>query len=197
MSSPEVRARLSSAKKGRAPWNKGKKLSKEQCQAMSERLKGKPAWNKGKSNYWAKAEKNCNWKGGPPHCIDCNKLLANRKAKRCHPCSAKNNRGPLHYKWKGNQTEVQIVRSSAEYKKWHREVLKRDFYRCRSCGAKPKKLEVHHIVPFKESKELRMEVQNGITLCHDCHNETRGRELDFLPKFFALLVLPHKFISNV
>ena len=43
--------KLSLRMKGNVPWNKGKKGLQV-------------AWNKGQSNWWAKGEKNNNWKGG-------------------------------------------------------------------------------------------------------------------------------------
>ena len=39
--SAETRKRMSEGMKGRIPWNKGKKMSKEACQKMSETHKGK------------------------------------------------------------------------------------------------------------------------------------------------------------
>ncbi len=45
-------------------------------------------------------------------------------------------------------------------------VLKRDNYTCQCCGAKNKKLHVHH----KESRQIGSESPaNKITLCEDCH----------------------------
>ena len=76
-----------SARKGKAPWNKGKKglqvawnkgkhPSKETLRKMSIGLKGKLAWNKGKP--FLKLEKNPAWKGGisfEPYSIDWTETL--------------------------------------------------------------------------------------------------------------------------
>lgn len=35
---------------------------------------------------------------------------------------------------------------------------------------------VHHIVPIKENWGLRFDLQNLISLCHECHNEWQSRE---------------------
>lgn len=47
------------------------------------------------------------------------------------------------------------------------QVIKdRDGHKCVECGAKDE-LEVHHIVPWKRSRDNSDE--NLITLCHECH----------------------------
>ena len=51
---------------------------------------------------------------------------------------------------------------------WRNCVLERDNYCCQICSSKPKKPHVHHIIP-KKVKELRYDVNNGITLCFNHH----------------------------
>ena len=51
-------------KVGSIPWNKGKCATEEARHNLSLAHIGKPSWNKGLSNYWAKGEKNCRWRGG-------------------------------------------------------------------------------------------------------------------------------------
>lgn len=59
-------------------------------------------------------------------------------------------------------------RSTPEYYKWKKDVLKRDNYTCQKCGD-IECLEVHHIIPFFMDENLRVDVDNGITLCRTCH----------------------------
>lgn len=61
-------------------------------------------------------------------------------------------------------------RRSAKYRKWKNDVLKRDEGKCKRCGSK-NNLHIHHIKSFAEYKDLRFEVNNGITLCKKCHKE--------------------------
>lgn len=66
-------------------------------------------------------------------------------------------------------TEVRINRRLIyENKIFTQSVLKRDNYKCFICKTH-RNLEVHHLESYKLCKEKRTDVENGITLCHDCH----------------------------
>ena len=54
---------------------------------------------------------------------------------------------------------------------WRRLVLQRDGYRCVICGSK-ERLEADHVKPYSRVPELRFDVGNGRTLCHECHKKT-------------------------
>jgi hypothetical protein len=60
------------------------------------------------------------------------------------------------------------------HKEWRSKIFQRDNYACQNCGAKSGEgkaiyLQAHHIKPWKEFPELRREMNNGVTLCKDCH----------------------------
>lgn len=59
-------------------------------------------------------------------------------------------------------------RRSKKYIKWQKAVFIKDEYKCQHCGTKDK-LVAHHKIPWRESKELRFEIDNGLTLCKSCH----------------------------
>jgi len=59
-------------------------------------------------------------------------------------------------------------RWSYDYKKWRDSVLKRDKNMCQNCGSKDK-LHAHHICPYESFPELRLNLDNGQTLCAKCH----------------------------
>jgi 5-methylcytosine-specific restriction endonuclease McrA len=57
------------------------------------------------------------------------------------------------------------------YHQLHREVLKRDSWKCQVCGAR-KNLQVHHLEFRSRSGDDRE--HNLITLCGDCHRQVHG-----------------------
>lgn len=77
-----------------------------------------------------------------------------------------------HPMWKGGISgERQLSMQSIEYKTFRNDVFKRDRWRCIRCGHTGSGLNAHHILPYAEYKELRTDVNNGITFCKDCHTE--------------------------
>jgi len=75
--------------------------------------------------------------------------------------------------WKGGVCPINAkIRSSFEYKAWRTRVFQRDDYTCRICGIRGGKLHADHILPFARYPELRLELDNGRTLCVPCHKET-------------------------
>jgi len=88
------------------------------------------------------------------------------KGKSCPQLS-----GEHHWNWKGGKISKEVkIRHSIEYKLWRDEVFKKDNYTCIWCGKKDE-LEADHIKPFHKHPELRFEIDNGRTLCRDCHSE--------------------------
>ena len=58
---------------------------------------------------------------------------------------------------------------------WAKMVKTRDEYQCVICGSK-KKLNAHHIDPVKTHPHLQLDLDNGITLCYECHMEAHEIE---------------------
>lgn len=95
--------------------------------------------------------------------------------------------GSNNTNWRGGITAInRVIRKSFEYKLWRDSVLRRDKYTCIWCGliggwSKEQKrkinLEVDHIKPFASYPELRFAIDNGRTLCKECHitTDTYGR----------------------
>lgn len=79
-----------------------------------------------------------------------------------------------HPNWKGgNRREIhKIIRQSLEYRLWRESVFKRDDWTCVWCKIKGKRLNADHIKPFSLFPELRFAIDNGRTLCEECHKTT-------------------------
>lgn len=78
--------------------------------------------------------------------------------------------------WNGFLTNRNVLaRGSFEYREWRAAVFLRDNYTCQCCGARSSKnnpviLHVHHIENYSSNPELRLCVDNGITMCNHCHS---------------------------
>ncbi len=103
-----------------------------------------------------------------------------------------NNLGEKNHFWKGGKTKLsQQIRNSAEYSFWRKQIFERDNYTCQQCGRRTKKgdkviIEADHIYPFSKilddyditsieeaiSCEKLWDIENGRTLCRDCHKNT-------------------------
>lgn len=72
--------------------------------------------------------------------------------------------------WK-DTPEQAAFRRSPEYQQWRIIVLERDKYTCQHCEQTGGRLVVHHVKTFKMNPDLRLESDNGIVLCNDCHEK--------------------------
>lgn len=89
----------------------------------------------------------------------------------CAECKGKKVSGELAPTWKGGITpENEILRRNSNYRIWRKSVFERDEYTCQCCGKVGDKLRGHHIFSWADNKELRYDINNGITLCNECHD---------------------------
>ena len=88
-------------------------------------------------------------------------------------CYHKWNSGERHPNWTGGYTEEEYKkRKGRGNKPFRNSILKRDDYTCVMCNTKRAPLEVDHIYPWALFPELRYELNNGRTLCQECHGKT-------------------------
>ena len=73
--------------------------------------------------------------------------------------------------WNPNKTdeERQDDRKYVGYYQWRKIVFERDNYTCQKCGQRGGKLRAHHKESYCDHKNLRLVVENGVTLCKTCH----------------------------
>ena len=120
------------------------------------------------------------------YCAQCNKKIRimgrRRKESKDNFCSRKcrglwtsrNSIGEKATNWRGGINPINDnIRKSATYKTWRRTVFVRDEFTCRECGRKHIYIVAHHIKPFSKYPELRFDIDNGKTLCEECHEKYR------------------------
>lgn len=167
--SMETKRKISSARKKQIPPMTDKKHSEKTRAKMSKSAKGRiPVWIKGKP------------------------ISEEHKIK-----IGRANSGSHSNLWKGGITPlVKFLRTCYKYRQWRSDVFTRDDFTCQECllksgCGKTVYLEAHHIKRFSviieqygiKTKEdaLNCEelwnINNGLTLCSDCHNKTKkGRK---------------------
>ncbi len=130
-------------------------LGKKHSEETKEKLR-KPRPNRQGISPWSKGKKL--------------EYLVERNKSDENPFKRK---GEAHHSWKGGITPERIkIRESKEGRAWKKAVLERDGHKCTWCDS-TKKLNVDHIKPFAYFPESRTDVDNGRTLCFDCHNKSR------------------------
>lgn len=84
-------------------------------------------------------------------------------------------RGKNSPRWKGGISPInKRIRNSIDFKLWRNSIYERDYFTCKKCGKKSEAgrrifLHPHHIQNFAQYPKLRFAIDNGITLCKDCH----------------------------
>lgn len=74
--------------------------------------------------------------------------------------------------WKGGVTSKnKSLRGSFLFRIWREAVFLRDNWTCQKCEKRGNYLHPHHIKNFSDNPEIRFAIDNGITLCKNCHNE--------------------------
>jgi len=101
----------------------------------------------------------------------------------------RNQKGANNGNWKGDKAITPLVmriRMCWKYRQWRSDVFERDNYTCQECGQIGGKLNADHLKPFshiiKDNNITTFEeginceelwnVNNGRTLCFDCHIKT-------------------------
>lgn len=176
----EHKQKLSLAKKGkkqpvelvekRASKLRGRKYSEEHKKNISDSLKGK------KRPYMSKLikDRKPDWTGKKHAEESLRKMRESHLGQKAWNKGKKNNKPPEeHWNWKGGITPInESIRRSLEYRLWRESVFTRDKYKCVWCKKKGVKLHADHIKPFAYFPELRFAIDNGRTLCEECHRNT-------------------------
>ena len=156
-------------------WKTRKYCSKSCANSVNSKgnkhMLGKVSPRKGKKFPHLSGKNNPQWKRVNKKCKQCGKKFTVKNyrkdtAKFCsHKCSEID-------RDEGKSTRYKRIRKSKEYKLWREAVFKRDDYTCIWCGQRGGYLNADHIKPFALFPELRFAIDNGRTLCVDCHKKT-------------------------
>ncbi len=104
-------------------------------------------------------------------CVDCKKPIT-ETAMRCHVCFGKHYRGDKAFAWKGGtSTKNELIRNRNSMRLWREAVFARDNWTCQKCGERGGRIEAHHVKRFSKYPELRLAIDNGLTLCKSCHKK--------------------------
>ena len=128
------------------------------CKRMSEAKKKNPV------RYWLGKKK-------PPMSEKWKASIS--KANKDNPKIG--HKGKEHWNWKGGTSRgYKEGYYSTEYIKWRTAIFERDSYTCQKCGIKGSKVYItaHHIKSWAKYPKLRFDIDNGLTLCEDCHSMT-------------------------
>jgi len=172
------------SKKGMVAWNKGKIAP---WAIGNKNMSGKIAWNKGKNTPEHVKLKISLTSKKRKHSLETRLLMS-----KSHRKIRENN-----HLWKGGLTEKsKSIRNGIDYRLWREAVFSRDNFICQECGERGGRLNAHHIKPFSLFPELRFAIDNGMTLCQDCHKNTDSYGNRVKNKICALTNVPIPVIED-
>lgn len=96
-----------------------------------------------------------------------------KRGSRCRRCGVEKLTGEnsVHWNFGLTEEEREIKRNYIEYREWRTKVYRKNDYTCQKCGKRGGNLNAHHIKNYSTNKDLRLVLENGITLCKKCHNK--------------------------
>jgi len=186
-------------KKGQTPWNKGRKglqvawnkgipMSDEVKAKVSNSKKGNsPAPNKGKKASPETIEKQRQSKLKNPTRYWLGKQRSPETLQKISEAKTGKYTGANSWNWIDGRSKIdRLVRRMTEYYQWRSDVFTRDKWTCKTCGKNGCYVTAHHIKGLnliikeniiKDVLNARLceelwDINNGITLCEDCHKLT-------------------------
>lgn len=94
----------------------------------------------------------------------------------CSKCHRERTSGKNHHGYNSDLTDEERVLKRAYLGKdamkfWKLDIHKKDDYICQCCGKRGGELHAHHLDGYGWCREKRVDKNNGITLCKECHKE--------------------------
>jgi len=99
-----------------------------------------------------------------------------KQGKRCIKCASEKKLGKNNHNYNPNLTDEEREdnkdrHSDYKYIRWIKHIYIKDDYTCQKCLIRGGRLNSHHIKSWRSCKKLRLNKNNGITFCEDCHKE--------------------------
>lgn len=156
-------------------------------------IKGTNGWKGRKHSEKSRKKMSLTRKGKlTRRCSRCGVFISKNINHKCKPNPMLGRKRPEmignKLNWKGGTTKrCMLIRFSLQYKTWRSKVFERDNWTCQTCNKRGVYLEAHHIKELiniikeyniktledsKKCKEL-WNLDNGVTLCKECHNLTK------------------------
>lgn len=154
-----------------------KKPTTDTCKPCSNKLKGEQQKDKSKTtcpkcngikSYKATVCRGCKDQSGE------NNPMYGKKLDESHPLFKHNQAISLdptrHHNYKDG--EYVDSRNSKAFTKWSNDVKEIFNNKCDACGYDRKiALKAHHLHGYEKNKDLALDVDNGVALCGNCHEE--------------------------
>ncbi len=163
-------------------------------------------WSKGlkgiKTNDKGRIPYNKGLKGLHKDSEETKRKKSEASAKREHTIETKMKlsemrKGAKNPAWKDGISPInKRVRRSIEYREWRKMIFERDNYICQICGIRGNKLNVNHIKKFSDYLELRFDINNGITLCKNCHFSLVNKHEEEWESYFNFNLATRGFIED-
>lgn len=67
-------------------------------------------------------------------------------------------------------------RNNSRVREWKKKILSKG--KCEKCGA-TNNLEAHHIIKWSDYPKGRIDINNGMCLCHKCHTEEHKNDQSY------------------
>lgn len=154
--------------------NSGFWLGKKRYGFKGSWVKGHVPWNKGPKIDRKKYPNMCAF-GRKRSLESIERMKISNRGKRKK--GGKGLHGALNPAWKGGVTTQNKLDRVRFQKTIQKDVFKRDNYACQICSVVGQ-LQVDHIKPWVDFKELRFDINNCRTLCSKCHYKiTFGKDM--------------------
>lgn len=108
---------------------------------------------------------------GHKHEVTFNNFYHHNRGRVCPECAIKKNSGETHYLYNKDLTEEERIyrRTDKKNVEFRNNVFERDDYTCQITGVRGGELAAHHLKSYASNKELRFDINNGVTLSKDFH----------------------------